>query len=106
MPLKDESEEDYSESKTKANSKTKSKNRLYNYIIEHQEELTYDRIALLNKNEINPDEHVLNLFHRFVYTGKRDDKLLDLYLKHIREVICDNDLALNEYVLNMLAFYI
>ena len=87
--------------------KTKSENRLYQYIIEHQEELTYDRIALLNKNDkTNPDERVLNLFHRFVYTGKRDDKLLETYLGHIREVICDNDLALNEYVLNMLAFYI
>ena len=86
---------------------SKSKNRLYNYIIEHQEELTYDRIALLNKNDKTIfNERVLNLFHRFVYMGKRNDKLLETYLEHIREVICDNDLSLYDYVLNMLAFYI
>ena len=90
----------------KTNSKVKLENKLYQYVIEHQEELTYDRIALLNKNEITPDERVLNLFHRFVYTGKRNNKLLDLYLKHIHEVICNNNSPLYEYVLNMLAFYI
>lgn len=90
----------------KTNSKVKPENRLYHYIIEHQEELTYDRIALLNKNEITPNERVLNLFHRFVYTGKRNNKLLETYLRHIREVICNNNLPLYNYVLNMLAFYI
>lgn len=29
-----------------------SKDKLYHYIIEHQEELTYDRIDLLNENEL------------------------------------------------------
>ena len=88
---------------------TKTKDKLYYYILEHQEELTYDRIDLLNENglkENHSNERILNLFHHFAYVGKRNNKLLDLYLKHIREVICNNNLLLNEYVLNMLAFYI
>lgn len=49
VPLKKaNSEEDYLKTKTK----NKLKDILYHYIIEHQEELTYDRIDLLNENEL------------------------------------------------------
>lgn len=89
VPLKDE---------------TKVKDKLYYYILEHRKELTYKRLGLLNENTSN--ERILNLFHRFAYVGKRNNKLLETYLKHVQEVICNNNSSLYEYVLNMLAFYI
>lgn len=72
--------------------------KAYDYFAKNIDYLLYDHVE-----NYSTKSNIFSRFCGFVYDAVQNDAITQPYLNHIKEVICDNNNDVYEYIMNWLA---